>query len=202
MSGATNQWGSGRGGWGASPWGPGAWNQQGGPQTPPQGGPNQGGPWANNAYAWWSISRPLMIAGTIIGFMLWWPIGLVMLCVAIWNKKMGRAAFGYGPAAGGPGPNGWSNAGSGGGWSPPWMSWKSWCCGGNTARGVPPSSGNHAFDEYRNQTLQRLEEEQREFSAFLERLRFARDKAEFDQFMNERRQPPATTNEPPTHQDN
>jgi hypothetical protein len=51
----------------------------------------------------------------------------------------------------------------------------------------PPSSGNHAFDEYRTETLRRLEEEQREFKEFLERLRFAKDKTEFDQFMAERR---------------
>ena len=50
-----------------------------------------------------------------------------------------------------------------------------------------PSSGNHAFDEYRTETLRRLEDEQREFKEFLERLRFARDKTEFDQFMAERR---------------
>ena len=50
-----------------------------------------------------------------------------------------------------------------------------------------PSSGNHAFDEYRTETLRRLEEEQREFKEFLERLRFAKDKTEFDQFMAERR---------------
>jgi hypothetical protein len=35
--------------------------------------------------------------------------------------------------------------------------------------------------------LQRLEEEQREFREFLARLRMAKDKAEFDQFMAERR---------------
>jgi hypothetical protein len=51
----------------------------------------------------------------------------------------------------------------------------------------PPSSGNHAFDEYRTETLRRLEEEQKEFREFLDRLRFARDKTEFDQFMAERR---------------
>jgi hypothetical protein len=56
--------------------------------------------------------------------------------------------------------------------------------------GQAPSSGNHAFDEYRNDTLKRLEEEQREFREFLERLRFAKDKTEFDAFMNERRNRP------------
>ena len=48
-------------------------------------------------------------------------------------------------------------------------------------------SGNHAFDEYRTETLRRLEDEQREFRDFLDRLRFAKDKQEFDQFMPERR---------------
>ena len=38
---------------------------------------------------------------------------------------------------------------------------------------------------------ERLEEEQREFRDFLERLRFAKDKTEFDQFMAERRNRPA-----------
>lgn len=50
-----------------------------------------------------------------------------------------------------------------------------------------PSSGNRAFDEYRADALRRLEEEQREFKDFLDRLRHAKDKAEFDQFMDERR---------------
>jgi len=58
------------------------------------------------------------------------------------------------------------------------------------------SSGNRAFDEYRTETLQRLEEEQREFREFLQRLRMAKDKSEFDQFMAERRNRPAPP--PPT----
>jgi Protein of unknown function (DUF2852) len=63
-----------------------------------------------------------------------------------------------------------------------------------------PSSGNHAFDEYRAETLRRLEEEQREFREFLDRLRFARDKTEFDQFMAERRARPAPPPPPSTPQ--
>ena len=51
----------------------------------------------------------------------------------------------------------------------------------------PRTSGNQAFDEYRAVTLRRLEEEQSEFREFLSRLRMAKDKAEFDQFMAERR---------------
>ena len=56
--------------------------------------------------------------------------------------------------------------------------------------GTPPSSGNRAFDDYRIETLRRLEDEQREFKDFLERLRFAKDRDEFDQFMTERRNRP------------
>ena len=49
-------------------------------------------------------------------------------------------------------------------------------------------SGNQAFDTYRADAISRLEEEGREFQSFLERLRQARDKAEFDAFMADRRQ--------------
>jgi hypothetical protein len=48
------------------------------------------------------------------------------------------------------------------------------------------TTGNQAFDDYRADTLRRLEEEQRAFQDFLSRLRMAKDKAEFDQFMTER----------------
>ena len=49
-----------------------------------------------------------------------------------------------------------------------------------------PTSGNQTFDEYRAETLRRLEEEERDFHDFLARLRMAQDKAELDQFMAER----------------
>lgn len=48
------------------------------------------------------------------------------------------------------------------------------------------ATGNAAFDEYREETLRRLEEERSAFVGFLEKLRRAKDKAEFDQFMNDR----------------
>ena len=48
------------------------------------------------------------------------------------------------------------------------------------------SSGNAAFDAYKSDTLRRLQEEQENFEAFLDRLRAAKDKSEFDQFMEER----------------
>jgi len=54
----------------------------------------------------------------------------------------------------------------------------------------PPTSGNRAFDEYRMETLRRLEDEQNEFREFLDRLRHAKDKEEFDQFMAQHKQRP------------
>lgn len=47
-------------------------------------------------------------------------------------------------------------------------------------------SGNSAFDAYREETLKRLEDEHREFMDFLQKLREAKDKSEFDQFMDQR----------------
>jgi len=54
------------------------------------------------------------------------------------------------------------------------------------SRHMSKSSGNSAFDAYKYETLRRLEDEQDNFEAFLKRLRDAKDKAEFDQFMNDR----------------
>jgi hypothetical protein len=62
--------------------------------------------------------------------------------------------------------------------------------------GGRPSSGNHAFDDYRAETLKRLEDEEKEFRDFLDRLRAAKDKAEFDQFMADRRNRGGTAPQP------
>jgi hypothetical protein len=56
--------------------------------------------------------------------------------------------------------------------------WTAW-------RAMRPT-GNAAFDDYRRATLERLEEESREFVAFVERLRRAKDQSEFEAFMAER----------------
>jgi len=55
------------------------------------------------------------------------------------------------------------------------------------------TTGNTAFDNYRAETLRRLEEERESFESFLHRLREAKDKAEFDQFMDERARAAADT---------
>jgi hypothetical protein len=58
-------------------------------------------------------------------------------------------------------------------------------------------TGNKAFDEYRADALRKLEDEANEFRAFLERLRMARDRAEFDEYLKERRNRPAGPAEEP-----
>ena len=77
------------------------------------------------------------------------------------------------------------------------MDWMRGKMGPGGAWNSAPTSGNHAFDEYRTETLRRLEDEQREFRDFLERLRFAKDKTEFDAFMAERRNRPEPQSPPP-----
>ncbi|MFO1024572.1 MAG: DUF2852 domain-containing protein [Acetobacteraceae bacterium] len=128
----------------------------------------------------------MAIALTILGFIFWWPVGLAVLFYMIGSGRMG--CFGRKRRA-------WQAQNG----AAPWADWKNWACGPQSS-GMSGSSGNHAFDEYKAATLQRLEEEQKEFSSFLERLRFAKDKAEFDQFMAERRNrpasPPSAENQP------
>ena len=71
-------------------------------------------------------------------------------------------------------------------WSKRMFSGKS-CARRNRSFSMPTrTTGNAAFDAYKADTLSRLEEEQTNFEAFLERLREAKDKSEFDQFMDER----------------
>jgi len=129
------------------------------------------------------------VALMILGFLWWWPLGLVMLGFIIMRRRRWRQ-FGAADGAmldGNFGMQRWERKmaraqekvdrvrgrmeryASAGGWF------------------APSTSGNDAFDEYRAETLKRLEDEQREFKGFLERLRVAKDRAEFDNFMANRR---------------
>jgi hypothetical protein len=190
MASAANQGAYGYPGWGPAQ-GAGSWEQTGNPQAGPWGaqpngmGPNgwqRPSPWPGTAF-----NGPMGIALMVLGFVFYWPVGLAVLIYMLGSGRMScrsrrrRDAYANGN---------WGNPPN---WPAPWAAWKSWACGG--AQHTAASSGNHAFDEYRTETLRRLEEEQKEFGAFLERLRFARDKAEFDQFMAERRTRPT----PPTN---
>ncbi len=144
----------------------------------------------------------------ILGFIWWWPIGLVILAVLLARGRLGcwhRPMYaGYGPDAGGfdHGPDRWDNKMARMQDKMDRVRTKMERCGwGGGDRWGRSSTGNRAFDDYRTETLKRLEDEQREFREFLERLRFAKDRAEFDQFMNERRNrpadPPPQSQQPP-----
>lgn len=63
-------------------------------------------------------------------------------------------------------------------------------------RGRMNQTGNVAFDSYRDETLRRLEDEQKAFTSFLEQLRAAKDQAEFDDFMANRARRPARETQP------
>jgi hypothetical protein len=139
-----------------------------------------------NPVAWLDdVGKPAWIALIIVSFVLFWPIGLVVLGYMIGSGRMGL----------------WSSRNG--------ADWRSrvgrmqerashWCGPGfRSAAGATGSSGNRAFDEYREETLRRLEEEERQFKDFLERLRQAKDKAEFDQFMAEMRRRPESAAPPP-----
>jgi Protein of unknown function (DUF2852) len=142
-------------------------------------------------WAWWPLGFVILAA---LAFWAWWPLGLAVLAFMIWSGRMGC----------------WNHRYADGHWDHHVDRWQSkmermqermdWLRsrmdrprGRGDWRGQwgqPRSSGNRAFDDYRTETLRRLEDEQREFKEFLERLRFAKDRAEFDQFMAERRDRP------------
>lgn len=119
----------------------------------------------------WSIWE---IAAMVAGFVVFWPLGLLALFLKFKNGEMWPGASEKAP---------WESfsfkAPDLGRWSTPSYGFS--------------SSGNAAFDAYRRDTLKRLdeerrklEEEQKSFREFVERLRRAKDQEEFDRFMAER----------------
>ena len=118
------------------------------------------------------IGKPAWLGLMVLGFIFYWPVGLAVLAFLLWSGRMACWKHEYGGR--------WYSHGGSSRWdrSESWFGWH------HRGHG---SSGNHAFDEYRAETLRRLEEEQRDFVEFLNRLRFAKDKAEFDEFLAERR---------------
>jgi hypothetical protein len=153
------------------------------------GGSESSREWVSNDWrgpAWrgragWGWTPPELLA-MVLGFIVFWPIGLAVLAFKIWQRKSGypgdlssaarekwqeaRSAFHSGP---------WSQ----------------------TSGFAGRSTGNMAFDEWRAAEIARLEEERRrleeahrEFAAFVENIRRAKDREEFERFMNERRSRP------------
>ena len=129
------------------------------------------------------FGRPTWIALMVIGFIVFWPIGLAILAYLIWSGRMGCGRYGD--------MQHWRERAAER-WDRKRERWeRKW--------GHPPGlrpNGNRAFDEYRDGALRRLEEEANEFRGFLERLRMAKDRAEFDDFMRERRNRQASGSTP------
>ncbi|MCJ1901912.1 MULTISPECIES: DUF2852 domain-containing protein [Paracoccus] len=111
------------------------------------------------------------IAAMILAFIACWPLGLAILGYMIWSKRMFSCRHRHHHHR----------------------------HGRSHGLGYAAPTGNTAFDAYREETLKRLEDEHREFLDFLQKLREAKDKAEFDQFIQSRKEPdepPASRIEP------
>lgn len=124
----------------------------------------------NPAYALRPALTPLTIALVIIGFIVAWPLGLLMIAYIIWGDRIPEVRRHFAGLR--------SDS-------------RSDSCWGGASSG--PRSGNSAFDDYRTAELKRLEEERRKldeerraFDDYLRDLRRARDKEEFDRFMSAR----------------
>jgi uncharacterized membrane protein YgcG len=117
--------------------------------------------WFSRGEAWLDErGKKAWIAAMIVSFIFFWPVGLAILAYMIWSKRMFSRSH----------------------------------CGSRSERRsrhiafarASSSSGNSAFDSYKAEMLRRLETEQTAFETFLQRLRDAKDKSEFDAFMDDR----------------
>lgn len=130
--------------------------------------------WPRRAESWLDgHGRKAWITAMVLGFIFFWPVGLAIMAYMFatnrWSKDM------FGSSCRKSRRTEWG------------------------AHRVYASSGNTAFDAYKTETLRRLEEEQAAFEGFLNRLREAKDKQEFDAFMDDRaRTPRPVADNPPS----
>lgn len=108
----------------------------------------------------------------VLGFVFFWPLGLAMLAYILWGDRLGSRLDGLGTEF---------RRATDGMFS--------------SCRNHAPvaRTGNAAFDEWRDNELERLAEERRkldamraEFDEYVRELRRARDQEEFDRFMRTR----------------
>ena len=120
--------------------------------------------WPGRAEAWLDErGKGAWIAAVVLSFIFFWPLGLFLLAYMIWSKRMFSNGCGKSRHDA-----------------------HSHMARMHSRRHGFRTSGNTAFDAYKADTLDRLEREQEEFEAFLKRLRESKDKAEFDQYLDER----------------
>lgn len=115
---------------------------------------------------------PATIALMVLGFVVFWPLGLAMLAYILFGERLSDFKRNANERADG-------------------------IFAGFRRSGrrytAPFSTGNVAFDDWRKAELDRMEEQRRkldemreEFDSYLRELRRAKDQEEFDRFMRER----------------
>ncbi len=113
---------------------------------------------------------PATIALMVVGFMVFWPLGLAMLAYIIWGERLDGFKRDVNQATDGM-----------------FRTFKS------ASRGSSSFTGNVAFDEWRTSEIERLNQERRkldelraDFEEELREFRRAKDQEDFDRFMAKR----------------
>lgn len=115
---------------------------------------------------------PATIALMVLGFVIFWPLGLAMLAYILFGERLRDFKRNANERADGV-----------------FASFR------RSGRRCSPSfsTGNVAFDDWRKAEMDRIEEQRRkldemrdEFDSYLRELRRAKDQEEFDRFMRER----------------
>jgi hypothetical protein len=134
---------------------------------------------------------PFTVLAMVLGFIVFWPLGLAVLAYVLWGERFGGSADRA---------ERWAGRGK---------QWANWCHGNQSQsarRGFGPgfgnaSTGNAAFDAYREEQLKRLDEERRrldeeigQFHEYVRNLHMARDREEFDRYMRDRQAAQTTGN--------
>jgi Protein of unknown function (DUF2852) len=101
------------------------------------------------------------IVATVLAFVSFWPAGFALAIVLAW--------LGFRPMH-----------------VQRYVQHREDCASPVVAQPALDRTGNTSFDTYRAAVLKRLEDEQMTFVSFLDRLRDAKDKSEFDTFMDDR----------------
>ncbi|MEO9615598.1 MAG: DUF2852 domain-containing protein [Nitratireductor sp.] len=116
---------------------------------------------------------PATIALMVLGFIVFWPLGLAMLAYILWGDRLDGFKRDVNEATDG--------------FFASCRAHK----GGRRSRHA--RTGNVAFDDWRSKELERIEAERRkleemreEFDDYLRELRRAKDQEEFDRFMADR----------------
>ncbi|MGJ7042533.1 DUF2852 domain-containing protein [Shinella sp. BE166] len=120
---------------------------------------------------------PATIALMVLGFVVFWPLGLAMLAYIIFGDRLKSFKKDANETVDGL-----------------FASCRSKWGGRRGGSSFRSATGNVAFDDWRDAELSRLDEERRkldemreEFDSYVRELRRAKDQEEFDRFMRERR---------------